>query len=152
MASGIVWPSLDLGITSVPYAEASYLAARTLRDKFQINLAKKILNVPRFTSSDGVLGELGWSTNIERNDLQLLLFLSRALHAPSNNVNNRLMFALASAAGLAPNDAPPFIRRCQSLLHALNISMTQIVHSTKDATKLKLKRAMAVYASEACMR
>lgn len=109
-----VWPNLDSGrVATTVYSEAKdSVAIRLMLDTFQHEIACAILNIARSASSDAVLAELGWLSDILRSDIRILCLYSSML---------------ANELGLRdPTLLPPFMTHVHRLIRVFRLDTGQL--------------------------
>lgn len=141
-----IWPILDSGrVATTIFMENS--EAKSLRyalDSLQHKLACLILNVARTTSSDAVLAELGWISDILRNDARLLCTYSAMIGAPAGSLPQRVMARLRVIGRANVHLLPPFMQHAHELIQVYRLDESEL---GTQRWKTAVKRATRVFAA-----
>ena len=144
LASACIWPVLNAGRPAVPLyvhtAEAAHI--RGTLDSFRKEVGISILGVPARTPSEGVLGELGWSPDMEAANIQHLSLFGCFMRAPKQSLPNRFMSRLLVLANRSPQICPPFVRHALDLIAAYGLDISQAASASwKEQVKHAARRA-----------
>jgi len=127
LASACIWPVLNAGRPAVPLyvhtAEAAHI--RGALDSFRKEVGISILGVPARTPSEGVLGELGWSPDMEAANVQHLGLFGCFMRAPMQSLPRGFMSRLLALANHSPQLCPPFVRHALDLIAAYGLDIGQ---------------------------
>ena len=144
LASACIWPVLNAGRPAVPLYvhtdEAAHI--RGTLDSFRKEVGISILGVPARTPSEGVLGELGWSPDMEAANVQHLGLFGCFMRAPTQSLPNGFMGRLLTLASRSPQLCPPFVRHALDLIAAYGLDISQAASASwKEQVKQAARRA-----------
>jgi hypothetical protein len=124
LAQTYIWSVLDSGRTLADLHLPRNRPLRSKLDTFQLATGRTILGVTASSSSDGILGELGWMNDNMRGDLRSLLFFNRLLKLPAYTLPQQFFHSLLRHKQLNPLfSLPPFVEHCLHLCIIFNIDL-----------------------------
>ena len=142
VAKSKLWPILDSGriATSALHLDSDAKAIALRLNTFVLKVGMLILGLSPRAVSDGVLGELGWCSDSDRERKVILVSLSRCLATPAQSiVSTLIMGALASL------DPPPFIEKAKYLIRLLGLSEAHVYSQKwRVSAKRAVRRAASV--------
>ena len=125
LASTCIWPVLNAGRPAValhehtPEAEA----IRSSLDELRREVGAHILGVPPRAPAEGILGELGWPTDMDMANAQHLRLFGNFMRAPHSSLPLGFMQRLLQLNTSTPHLSPPFVQHAMQLISAYGLSV-----------------------------
>ena len=125
LASTCIWPVLNAGRPAValhehtPEAEA----IRSSLDEFRRKVGAHILGVPTRAPVEGILGELGWPTDMDLANAQHLRLFENFMREPHISLPLGFMQRLLQLNTCTPHLSPPFVQHAMQLISAYGLSV-----------------------------